>query len=75
MIKHIHDTVDDTLMLYGHEDLISHHDLHVVDERPLQVCDVAHVHRAVAWVMTDLMICSIHSKRLSRTRMISGLVL
>lgn len=38
MVQHIHDTVDDTLKLYGHEDLIHHHDLHVVNERPLQVC-------------------------------------
>lgn len=37
MIQLINDTVEETLKLYGQEDLLSHHDLHVVDERPLQV--------------------------------------
>lgn len=37
MIQHIHNSVDDALKEYGYEDLLPHHDLHVVDERPSQV--------------------------------------
>lgn len=41
MIQHIHNSVDETLKLYGHEDLLPHHDLHVVDESPLQVWNIS----------------------------------
>lgn len=41
MIQRIDDSVDEAHKLYGHEDLVPHHDLHVVDERPLQVYHIA----------------------------------
>lgn len=37
MMQHIQATVEETLKLYGQDELLSHHDLHVADERPLQV--------------------------------------
>lgn len=37
MLQHIHNSVNEALTEYGYEDLLPHHNLHVVDERPLQV--------------------------------------